>query len=293
MVAGSDNLAHERKMPSACGRATTCRFISGVQEGEKVMTSGGLGLDDKARSKSKALRHDEDDDDGTDKERMMTEDKNSAIPGSGHGITGRRGFRGPSSSSSSRSSAMGVYLAFNIPVAVFPSTDFPRIVVGIDNGVAPIDQMQVTVTRPIEEAMNSVPGLEAVRSTTSRGSAEVNLFFNWNVDMFQTLEYVNAALARVQPTLPSTAKLTANRLTFAAFPDPGLQPDFRHHAADRALGAGQLHHQAAAEPRQWRLDGGAAGRTGAGIPDGARSGEAAAGAGHGARRFWMRSRAAT
>ena len=98
----------------------------------------------------------------------------------------------------------------------FPSTDFPRIVVGIDNGVAPINQMQVTVTRPIEEAMNSVPGLEQVRSTTSRGSAEVNLFFNWNVDMFQTLQYVNAALARVQPTLPPTAKLTANRLTFAA-----------------------------------------------------------------------------
>jgi CzcA family heavy metal efflux pump len=114
--------------------------------------------------------------------------------------------------------AIGAYLAFTIPVAVFPSTDFPRIVVGIDNGVAPINQMQVTVTRPIEEAMNSVPGLEQIRSTTSRGSAEVNLFFNWNVDMFQTLQYVNAALARVQPTLPATAKLTANRLTFAAFP---------------------------------------------------------------------------
>src|SRR6202163_4606116 len=114
--------------------------------------------------------------------------------------------------------AIGVYLAFTIPVAVFPATDFPRIVVGIDNGVAPINQMEVMVTRPVEEAMNSVPGLESVRSTTSRGSAEVNLFFNWNVDMFQTLQYVNAALARVQGSLPATAKLTANRLTFAAFP---------------------------------------------------------------------------
>src|SRR3989441_4051242 len=92
--------------------------------------------------------------------------------------------------------AVGVYLAFSIPVAVFPTTNFPRIVVGIDNGVAPINQMEVTVTRPIEEAMNSVPGLEKVRSTTSRGSAEVNLYFNWNVDMFQTLQSVNAALAR-------------------------------------------------------------------------------------------------
>src|ERR1700734_1875862 len=113
---------------------------------------------------------------------------------------------------------VGVYLAYSIPVAVFPSTNFPRIVVGVDNGVAPIDQMQVTVTQPIEEAVNSVPGLESVRSITSRGSAEINLFFSWSVDMFQTLDYVNAALARVQSTLPATAKVTANRLTFAAFP---------------------------------------------------------------------------
>src|SRR5580698_4555126 len=112
----------------------------------------------------------------------------------------------------------GTYLAFSIPVSVFPSTDFPRILVGIDNGVAPINQMEVTVTRPVEEAMNSVPGLEQVKSVTSRGSAEINLFFHWNVNMFQTLQYVNAALARVQPTLPATAKLVANRLTFAAFP---------------------------------------------------------------------------
>src|SRR3954453_14164188 len=114
--------------------------------------------------------------------------------------------------------AVGGYLAFTIPVAVFPSTNFPRIVVGVDNGVAPIDQMQVTVTRPIEDALNSVQGLERVQSITSRGTAEVDLFFAWNVDMFQTLARVNAALARVQPELPPTAKITASRLTFAAFP---------------------------------------------------------------------------
>ncbi|HEY6347191.1 MAG TPA: efflux RND transporter permease subunit [Bryobacteraceae bacterium] len=114
--------------------------------------------------------------------------------------------------------AVGVYLARTIPVAVFPTTNFPLIIVGVDNGVSPINQMQVTVTRPIEEAMNTVPGLEQVRSTTSRGSVEIDLFFNWSVDMFQTLQYVNAALARVQPNLPPTAKLVANRMTFAAFP---------------------------------------------------------------------------
>ena len=117
--------------------------------------------------------------------------------------------------------ACGVYLATTIPVAVFPEVDFPRVLVGIDNGVAPIDQMQVTVTRPIEEALNSVQGLERVQSITSRGTVEIDLFFSWKVDMFQTLSRVNAALARVQSELPPTAKITANRLTFAAFPIMG------------------------------------------------------------------------
>ena len=112
----------------------------------------------------------------------------------------------------------GIYEALSIPIAVFPATNFPRIIIGVDNGVMPIDQMEVTITRPIEEAVNSVRGLEDVRSTTSRGSAEVDLFFNWNVDMAQTLLLVNAALGRVQATLPSTAQLQANRLDFASFP---------------------------------------------------------------------------
>jgi len=112
----------------------------------------------------------------------------------------------------------GAYLAFSIPVAVFPNTDFPRVVIGVDNGVMPIDQMLVTITRPLEEAVNSVPGLQKVQSITSRGSAEVDLFFDWNSDMILTLQRVDAVVARLQADLPQTAKVETHRLTFAAFP---------------------------------------------------------------------------
>ena len=88
----------------------------------------------------------------------------------------------------------------------------------MDSGVAPIGQMQVTVTKPIENAVNNVPGLEKVNSITSRGSAEVSLFFSWKVDMFRTLELVNAAVARVQSSLPSAASIRTDRMTFASFP---------------------------------------------------------------------------
>jgi CzcA family heavy metal efflux pump len=114
--------------------------------------------------------------------------------------------------------AFGVYTAFNIPIAVFPSTNFPRVVIGIDNGVMPIDQMLVTVTRPVENAVNSVRGLTMVRSITSRGSAEIDLYFNWNVDMFQTLQRVNAALTQVRASLPPSAVIETHRLSFASFP---------------------------------------------------------------------------
>src|ERR1700680_4266497 len=97
---------------------------------------------------------------------------------------------------------VGGYFAFTIPVSVFPNTDFPRILIGVDNGVMPIDQMLVTITRPLEDAVNVVQGVDRVTSITSRGSAEVDLFFSWKVDMFQTLDLVNAALARVETTLP-------------------------------------------------------------------------------------------
>ncbi len=113
---------------------------------------------------------------------------------------------------------VGAYLTFSIPVSVFPSTDFPRVVIGVDNGVAPIDQMLVTVTKPIEEAVNSVPGLQTVRSITSRGSAEIDLFFDWHSDMILTLQRVDAVVAQLQSELPPTAKVQTHRLTFAAFP---------------------------------------------------------------------------
>src|SRR6267154_4317255 len=113
---------------------------------------------------------------------------------------------------------VGAYLAFTIPISVFPNTDFPRIVIGVDNGVMPIDQMLVTITRPIEEAVNSVPGLTGVRSITSRGSAEVDLFLDWNSDMILTLQRVDAVVARLQSEMPPTAKLETHRLTFAVFP---------------------------------------------------------------------------
>jgi CzcA family heavy metal efflux pump len=145
------------------------------------------------------------------------------MPGEGHARSGPKAFWLARSTRTifffaAMLTLAGIYLAFKVPISVFPETDFPRVVIGVDNGVMPVEQMEVTVTRPIEDAINTVPGLQTVRSTTSRGSAEVSLFFDWNVDMVQSLQLVDAALAQVEQTLPPTARITTNRLTFATFP---------------------------------------------------------------------------
>jgi len=115
-------------------------------------------------------------------------------------------------------SIVGIWEALSLPVAVFPTTNFPRVIIGVDNGVMPIEQMEVSITRPLEEAVRSVPGIENVRSVTSRGSAEIDLAFNWGSNMLETLQMVDASISRVQSSLPSTVQIRTNRLDFSSFP---------------------------------------------------------------------------
>src|SRR5437016_7322002 len=116
----------------------------------------------------------------------------------------------------------GLYAAWQLPIAVFPQTDFPRIVIIVDNGEAPATQTLVSVTKPIEEAMNGIPGIARIKSKTARGSSEISLFFDWNVDIRQELQLVQARLSQVSSTLPATARIrNVERLTFAVFPVTG------------------------------------------------------------------------
>jgi CzcA family heavy metal efflux pump len=118
--------------------------------------------------------------------------------------------------------AGGIFAAMTMKSSVFPETNFPRVVILVDNGVMPADEMMATVTRPIEEAMKDLPGAVTVRSTTSRGTADVNVFFDWNVDMEKAELYVLSRLAQLRSSLPATAQTTSYRLTFSAFPIAGI-----------------------------------------------------------------------
>jgi CzcA family heavy metal efflux pump len=116
----------------------------------------------------------------------------------------------------------GIYSALTLSSSVFPQTNFPRVVILVDNGVMPADEMMATITRPIEEGMKDIPGVVTIRSATGRGSAEVNVFFNWKVDMIRSELYVLSRLSQIRGSLPSTVETSVFRLTFSAFPILGV-----------------------------------------------------------------------
>src|SRR5580698_9905089 len=84
-----------------------------------------------------------------------------------------------------------IYCARQTPSSVFPRTDFPRVVVMVNNGIMPPNEMMATITRPVEEAMKSIPGVVSVRSSTTRGTAIINVMFNWGTDMDRAQLYVS------------------------------------------------------------------------------------------------------
>ena len=105
-----------------------------------------------------------------------------------------------------------------LPVALFPRVIFPRVLVSIDAGDRPAERMMIEVTFPIEEAVRAIPGVRNVRSTTSRGSAEVSINFDWGEDMTAALLQVESAINQAMPTLPQGTTFDARRMEPTVFP---------------------------------------------------------------------------
>ena len=112
----------------------------------------------------------------------------------------------------------GYYSFVNIEVALFPNVTFPKIKIIADNGEQPVDKMMATVTVPLENAVKQVPGLNVIRSTTSRGSCEISAFFNWNDNIDQDLNQVSAKINQAQATLPADVSVSVEKMNPSILP---------------------------------------------------------------------------
>ena len=117
--------------------------------------------------------------------------------------------------------AGGVMLLLSMPVGLFPDITFPRIVVLVDVGEMPSQRVMSEVTKPIEAAISAVPGTQLVRSTTSRGSAEIDVFLNWGSDVTQIMQLIQGELGNIRSTLPPEANITVQRMYVSVYPIEG------------------------------------------------------------------------
>ena len=113
---------------------------------------------------------------------------------------------------------LGAIAAMSIPSGVFPEIQFNRAIVLADSGDLPPEQMLVAVTRPLEEAAYGVTGVSLVRSTTTRGSSEIDVTFIEGSDPVSSFQLLNGALGEVRARLPADTAIDARLLTSGTFP---------------------------------------------------------------------------
>ncbi len=112
----------------------------------------------------------------------------------------------------------GIASALNLPVALFPQVPFPRVEVNLEAGDRPGERMAIEVTWPIEEAVRAVPGVRNIRSTTSRGAADVSINFDWETNMPAAMLQVESAVSRVMAELPAGTKFDVRLMDPTVFP---------------------------------------------------------------------------
>ncbi len=112
----------------------------------------------------------------------------------------------------------GVYSMLHMPSGIYPEVAFPRIVVVVQTPGLAVKDVEVGVTRPIEEAVNVVLGVQRVQSRSVRGAAEVRIDFVPGSDMIQALNDVRAKMADVSAQLPAGTSTIVERQTPSVFP---------------------------------------------------------------------------
>ena len=100
---------------------------------------------------------------------------------------------------------LGYISVQRLSVDLMPSVDFPRISITTRyEGVAP-QEMETLITRPVEQAVSTIEGLERIEAVSSEGLSRVSLRFIWGVNLDQVLNDVRTMLDRIRNRLPEEA----------------------------------------------------------------------------------------
>jgi len=115
-------------------------------------------------------------------------------------------------------SAAGLVSMLKMPSGIYPEVAFPRIAIIVQTSGLAVKDVEIGITRPIEEVVNVVLGVNRVRSKSIRGAAEIDVDFEPGTDMIQALNDVRARMADVEGQLPPGTSILTERQTPSVFP---------------------------------------------------------------------------
>ena len=118
---------------------------------------------------------------------------------------------------------LGAIALTRLPVDLMPESEFPSITVRVNySGVGPLE-MEELVTRPLEQAVSAIAGLEQVNSTSSEGNSQVRLQFAWGTDLNEAADEVRTRVDRVRGRMPEDADApTVFKFDSNSFPIIGI-----------------------------------------------------------------------
>jgi CzcA family heavy metal efflux pump len=115
----------------------------------------------------------------------------------------------------------GVYSYTRLQTSLFPEITFPKIKIIADEGLQPVNKMMITVTKPLENAIKQVPDLEIVRSTTSRGSAEISAYMSWNANIDLSKQQIESQISKIRGDLPPDVTISVEKMNPSILPVSG------------------------------------------------------------------------
>src|SRR5215211_6864095 len=101
---------------------------------------------------------------------------------------------------------VGAFSFFSLGLDLFPKIDFPTITVTVINPGASPQEIETEVTEKVEEAVNTISGIDELRSTSIEGVSQVFVQFILEKDVNVAAQEVENRVQTVIPRLPETAE---------------------------------------------------------------------------------------
>src|SRR5438034_946356 len=114
--------------------------------------------------------------------------------------------------------AGGIFSVTRMASGVYPEITFPRIAVVAKKPGLDLNTMELQVTVPLEQAVNSVIGVERVRSKTIRGGCDLSIDFSPGTDMKRAEQLTWNRIGAARSQMPADVEFTVEQMTPSVFP---------------------------------------------------------------------------